>query len=237
MPGIMVGTDQKDSCVDEEAHVLTMKYPIDHADNDSCMYKAEVSSKDALDAVLPSIVGGCNMPGIMVGMDQKTTIPLGCPIFGNVHADTVYRWKLDGLGSGGGKPKKISEAVAEKLIVLTGSIATAPPQDDEMRSRRLLNRANGILALATCPLRGLVGLLLAVVTSHVPVLLAVVAHALELLGARTFALASAAVLPSPCRHHLRVDRPAAVAFALRYPRVPGGEVLFKLVGVSLPPCR
>ena len=40
-----------------------------------------------------------------------------CPeIFGNVHADTVYRWKLDGPGSGGGKPKKIS-AVAEKLVV------------------------------------------------------------------------------------------------------------------------
>ena len=43
-----------------------------------------------------------------------------CPeIFGNVHADTVYRWKLGGPGSGGGKPKKISGAVAEKLTVLT----------------------------------------------------------------------------------------------------------------------
>ena len=43
-----------------------------------------------------------------------------CPeIFGNVHADTAYRWKLDGPGSGGGKPKKISGAVAEKLSVLT----------------------------------------------------------------------------------------------------------------------
>ena len=32
-----------------------------------------------------------------------------CPeIFGNVHADTVYRWKLDGPGSGGGKSKKIN---------------------------------------------------------------------------------------------------------------------------------
>ena len=64
MPGIMVGMDQVDSCVDEEAHVLAMKYPIEHAD--SGMYKAE-----ALDAVLPSIVGGYNMPGITVGMDQK----------------------------------------------------------------------------------------------------------------------------------------------------------------------
>ena len=34
-------------------------------------------------------------------------------IFADVHADTVYRWKLDGPGSGGGKPKKISGTVAE----------------------------------------------------------------------------------------------------------------------------
>ena len=40
-------------------------------------------------------------------------------IFGNVHADTVYRWKLDGPGSGGGKSTKISGAVPEKLTVLT----------------------------------------------------------------------------------------------------------------------
>ena len=72
MPGIMVGMDQKDSCVDEEAHVLTMKYPIDHTDNDSGMYKAEVAGNDALDAVLRSIVGGYNMPCIMVGMDQES---------------------------------------------------------------------------------------------------------------------------------------------------------------------
>ena len=50
--------DQKDICVDEEAHVLTMKYLIEHADNDSGMYKAEFAGNDALDAVLPSIVGG-----------------------------------------------------------------------------------------------------------------------------------------------------------------------------------
>ena len=43
-----------------------------------------------------------------------------CPeIFGNVHADTVYRLKLDGPGSGGGRPKKINGTVAEKLTVLT----------------------------------------------------------------------------------------------------------------------
>ena len=33
-----------------------------------------------------------------------------CPeIFGKVHADTVYRWKLDGHGGCRGRPKKISE--------------------------------------------------------------------------------------------------------------------------------
>ena len=40
-------------------------------------------------------------------------------IFANVHTDTVYRRKLDGPGSGGGKPKKISGTVAEKLTVVT----------------------------------------------------------------------------------------------------------------------
>ena len=63
--------DEKDGCVDEEAHVLTMKHPIEHADIDSGMYKADFAGNDALGAVFPSIVGGYNMPGIMVGMDQK----------------------------------------------------------------------------------------------------------------------------------------------------------------------
>ena len=41
-----------------------------------------------------------------------------CPeIFGNVHADTVYRWKLDGPGGCRGRKKKIIGAVAEKLTV------------------------------------------------------------------------------------------------------------------------
>ena len=36
-----------------------------------------------------------------------------------MHADTVYRWKRDGPGSGDGNPKEINGAVAEKLTVLT----------------------------------------------------------------------------------------------------------------------
>ena len=65
MPGIM---DEKDGCADEEAHVLTMKHPIEHAD-DSGTDKADFAGNDALGAVLPSTVGGYNMPGIMVGME------------------------------------------------------------------------------------------------------------------------------------------------------------------------
>ena len=39
------------------------------ADSVSGMCKAGCAGNDALDAVLPSIVGGYNMPGIMVGME------------------------------------------------------------------------------------------------------------------------------------------------------------------------
>ena len=39
-----------------------------------------------------------------------------------MHADTLYRWKLDGLGGCRGRPKKITRAVAEKLTVLTQDI-------------------------------------------------------------------------------------------------------------------
>ena len=49
-------------------------------------------------------------------------------IFANVHADTVYRWKLDGPGSGGGKPKKISGTVAEKLAAVTHDTLPRPLQ-------------------------------------------------------------------------------------------------------------
>ena len=61
--------DDTDGYVDEDAHVLTMKHPIEHADIDSGMYEAEFAGNDALGAVFPSIVGGYNMPGIMVGME------------------------------------------------------------------------------------------------------------------------------------------------------------------------
>ena len=46
-------------------------------------------------------------------------------IFDNVHADTVYRWKLDGPGGCRGRPKKITGAAAEKLTVLTHDICVS----------------------------------------------------------------------------------------------------------------
>ena len=51
--------------------------------------------------------------------EKKKDVFMNCQrcapeIFGNVHADTVYRWKLDGLGGCPGRPKKITGAVAEK---------------------------------------------------------------------------------------------------------------------------
>ena len=73
MSGIMVGMDQNNSNVGDEVQCKrgVLKYPIEHGDNGSGMCKAGFAGEDALDAVLPSIVGGYNMPGIMFGMDQK----------------------------------------------------------------------------------------------------------------------------------------------------------------------
>ena len=50
---------------------LTLKCSIEHADDGSGMCNAEFASDDTPRVIFPSIVGGYNMPGIIVGMDQK----------------------------------------------------------------------------------------------------------------------------------------------------------------------
>ena len=61
---------QASARVDVPAAPMTSKYAIEHADDASGMCKTGFAGNDVLDAVLHSIVGGYNMPGIMVGMDQ-----------------------------------------------------------------------------------------------------------------------------------------------------------------------
>ena len=64
--GIMVGMEQKDSNVGDDVQskrgVSTVKHHIQHADNGSGLYLAGFA-EDSPCALLPSIVGGYNMPG------------------------------------------------------------------------------------------------------------------------------------------------------------------------------
>ena len=66
VPGIMVGMEQKDSNVGDDVQskrgVSTVKHHIQHADNGSGICLAGFA-EDAPCALLPSIVGGDNMPG------------------------------------------------------------------------------------------------------------------------------------------------------------------------------
>ena len=62
---------QASARVDVPTARMTLKYTIEHADDGSGMCKAGFASDDAPHVIFPSTVGGCNMPGIMFGMDQK----------------------------------------------------------------------------------------------------------------------------------------------------------------------
>ena len=62
---------QASARVDVPTAPKTLKYTIEHADDGSSMCKAGFASDDGPHVILPSIVGGYNMPGIIFGMDQK----------------------------------------------------------------------------------------------------------------------------------------------------------------------
>ena len=62
---------QASARVDVPTAPMPLKYTIEHADDGSGMCKAGFASDDATHVILPSIVGGYNMPGIMFGMDHK----------------------------------------------------------------------------------------------------------------------------------------------------------------------
>ena len=60
---------QASARVDMPTAPMTLKYTKEHADDGSGMCKA--ASDDAPRVIVPSIVGGYNMPDIMFGIDQK----------------------------------------------------------------------------------------------------------------------------------------------------------------------
>ena len=62
---------QASAWVDVPTAPMTWKYTIEHADDGSGVCKAEFASDDAPHVIFPSIVGGYNMPGITLGIDQK----------------------------------------------------------------------------------------------------------------------------------------------------------------------
>ena len=113
-PGIMVGMDQKDSSVDGEMQSKrgVLKYPIEHGDNGSGMCMAGFAGEDALGAVFPSIVGGYNMPSIMVGMEARASDYDFSLLSGDLDIDPIIDepvWSSGHYdGAGGGTPYNLA---------------------------------------------------------------------------------------------------------------------------------
>ena len=78
MPGIM---DEKDGCVDEEAHVLTMKHPIEHADNHSGTDKADLLATMllVLCSLRLSVGTTCRASRLVWSCTRAATTALGFP--------------------------------------------------------------------------------------------------------------------------------------------------------------
>ena len=97
-----------------------LKYPIEHGDNGSGMCKAGFAGEDALDAVLPSIVGGYNMPGIMFGMDQKDKNYDFSLLSGDLDIDPIIDEPMEMTAGGTGELVLCAKDGTSKFLGMAG---------------------------------------------------------------------------------------------------------------------